>query len=495
MPRAYSVLAPALTPNALLDLSIPVASGSNSKKNLSEASVVRHYDLKPFTRDDDEQALLGHIKRIAVSQGPIGDEDEQVVALADDTHRISLTSLPTPLFEEPEDDARELAIKSQYQVKPARKSDRWIGLEILPNGILSSLSSGQINLHPFARTGTIRAASILSPLACVRTIPTNGSTGPTLMAVAGKDVEISLWDMERTFAAGPKVVQKNGATASGDGKTKKRKKDQLEEGEIWRAKHLPNNHLSLQTPIDYLSLCILPQTASESTHGSTLLAAGTKSGHIRKYDTRQRKHVADWKVAREGGIVTLEAGLNENELFFVDASSQFGSLDVRTGRTLYTYSKQTATAHDVLSLPSAGFAASGGKERVGMLSLSSDATVRLHTVSAPPKEAKGNVPRGEILGMIGGVGIGKMAYVGTTDIPSEENEDGREGSDEDAASGDDEDGEENVWNDLEVVRGDEDESEDDSESSEDEAEVLKVKRKKTDGKAAAPAFAPKKGQR
>jgi hypothetical protein len=129
-----------------------------------------------------------------------------------------------------------------------------------------------------------------------------------------------------------------------------------------------------------------------------------------------------------------------------------------------------------------------------MLSLSSDATVRLHTVSAPPKEAKGNVPRGEILGMIGGVGIGKMAYVGTTDIPSEDNEEGREGSEEDGASGDDEDGDENVWNDLEVVRGDEDESDDDSESSEDETEMLKVKRKKTDGKA-TPAAAPKRGRR
>lgn len=80
MPRAYSVLAPALTSNAVLDLSIPVASGSSSKKNLSEASVVRHYDLKPFTRNEEEQALLGQIKRIAVSQGPLGDENEQVVS-------------------------------------------------------------------------------------------------------------------------------------------------------------------------------------------------------------------------------------------------------------------------------------------------------------------------------------------------------------------------------------------------------------------------------
>lgn len=58
-------------------------------------------------------------------------------------------------------------------------------------------------------------------------------------------------------------------------------------------------------------MCILPASSSGEGHGSTLIAAGTKSGHVRKYDTRQRKHVHDWKVAREGGIVTLEAGVNE----------------------------------------------------------------------------------------------------------------------------------------------------------------------------------------
>ena len=177
-----------------------------------------------------------------------------------------------------------------------------------------------------------------------------------------------------------------------------------------------------------------------------------------------------------------------SELFFVDASSQFGSLDVRTGRTLYTFSKQTATAYDVLPLPHAG-PVSGAGQRVGMLSLSSDATVRMHSISAPPKEAKGNVPRGEILGMIGGVGIGRMAYCGMTDIPREEDE-GRE-SDEDSED-DGEDGEENVWDDLAVVQGDDLEEESESE---DEEEELREARKKTDGKRLEDKAPPRKRNR
>lgn len=50
------------------------------------------------------------------------------------------------------------------------------------------------------------------------------------MVLAGKNVELSMWDMERTFAAGPK--------AKGDAGAKKRKKNELEEGEIWRAKRV-----------------------------------------------------------------------------------------------------------------------------------------------------------------------------------------------------------------------------------------------------------------
>lgn len=80
MPRGYSVLAPALSPNSVLDLSIPVSSGSTNKKDLSEVSVVRHYDLKNYVRNEEAQAPLGIVKRVAVGQGSGGDADEQIVS-------------------------------------------------------------------------------------------------------------------------------------------------------------------------------------------------------------------------------------------------------------------------------------------------------------------------------------------------------------------------------------------------------------------------------
>lgn len=80
MPRGYSVLAPALSPNALLDLSIPVSAGTSRKKDLSEVCVVRQYDLKTYVRNEEEQAPLGVIKRIAVGQGRGEEGDGQIVS-------------------------------------------------------------------------------------------------------------------------------------------------------------------------------------------------------------------------------------------------------------------------------------------------------------------------------------------------------------------------------------------------------------------------------
>lgn len=145
-----------------------------------------------------------------------------------------------------------------------------------------------------------------SPLTVVRASPTDHS----VFALAGKEIEVSLWDLERTFADG-----------AGDGCKvgEKRKKDEKEVGEIWRAKNvgcnvsytnkqLPNNHLSLRRPVHHLALCFLPVATGERHH---LIATGTKAGTVRRYDTRQRKPCDDWKVAKEGGVGCIEAGRDD----------------------------------------------------------------------------------------------------------------------------------------------------------------------------------------
>lgn len=70
--------------------------------------------------------------------------------MADTTHRITLTSFPQPRTpkkseerengksngaeqeeeDEDEDEDQDLKVQAQFQVKPARKSDSWVGLEV-----------------------------------------------------------------------------------------------------------------------------------------------------------------------------------------------------------------------------------------------------------------------------------------------------------------------------------------------------------------------------
>ena len=187
--------------------------------------------------------------------------------------------------------------------------------------------------------------------------------------------------------------------------------------------------------------------------------SGTKAGTVRRYDIRQRRPVSDWKLAKEGGIgcvvpasqqcvstyisnLLLLISVFRSELFFADRSSLVGALDLRTGRLLYTYSSMTCTAHHLLPIPPR----ESGSSKLGLLaSISSDATMRLHS-TVPPlvKRVKGNqIGQGvkpKVVNMVGGVGVGSFAWrgwgevagtarqdrVGGVEVENEEQEDGEE---------------------------------------------------------------------
>jgi hypothetical protein len=72
-------------------------------------------------------------------------------------------------------------------------------------------------------------------LTCAQTI------SPSQLVVAGKEVDVSIWDLERVFAKGPVPI---GEKAAG-----KRKKGELEGGEVWRAKNVSQDCESSSSPI------------------------------------------------------------------------------------------------------------------------------------------------------------------------------------------------------------------------------------------------------
>jgi ribosome biogenesis protein NSA1 len=91
--------------------------------------------------------------------------------------------------------------------------------------VLSTLSSGKINLSsPSSSSST----SIPSPLTCLQTLSPDASQ----FVAAGKEVDVSIWDMEKVFSRSS--VETSGAKESAG----KRKKGELEAGEVWRARNV-----------------------------------------------------------------------------------------------------------------------------------------------------------------------------------------------------------------------------------------------------------------
>ena len=106
---------------------------------------------------------------------------------------------------------------------------QWVGLRrttaLTDRGTISALSSGLLTLHPNGANAASSSRTVPSPLLAI------SSPGPdsTTFALAGKEVDVSVWDVERTFGS----AAPSASTESG-----KRKKNELEAGELWRAKNV-----------------------------------------------------------------------------------------------------------------------------------------------------------------------------------------------------------------------------------------------------------------
>jgi ribosome biogenesis protein NSA1 len=129
--------------------------------------------------------------------------------------------------------------------------------------------------------------------------------GGNTFCYGGDEVELSLWDVERAFAPGEQVAATPAAT---DAKKRKRGDDLLP-GEVWRAKNVPNDELSLRVPVHNTSIAFLSPSEGSTAH----LLAGTHVGAVRRYDTRAaRKPVANWKgIVKIGPVRAVQSGHHE----------------------------------------------------------------------------------------------------------------------------------------------------------------------------------------
>ncbi|ORX40011.1 hypothetical protein BD324DRAFT_648625 [Kockovaella imperatae] len=437
MSHVYSFIAPSSAPATLFDVSIssdPSASSSSSSSSLTSIAV-----------NHASHAPIGSVKRICkTSDGSI--------VLADDAYRLSvLSARPEEVDWEPE-------VITQHEVSH-RKGDLWSGLIPVSSGFISSLSSGKITYNGLdsALAGESSNSHIVDGHVLALASPRPSSN---TFALAGKEIDVSIRDVERTFASSSR-------SQNGEGGSSKKRKTELVEGEIWRAKNMPNNSLQLRPPVHHLCLAYLPLPSGSESGDSTHLVSGTKAGTLRRYDTRQRKPVSEHKLAREGGIGAI-APVNEHEVFFADRGNFVGCADLRTGKLMYSYPGLTSSAHHLVYLNGSpvhptsddnSYDEVGHTLREGLLaSISPDATLRLLS-TVPPREpaSKGNPQGGKakVVGVAGGVGLGSFIYTGFKYRPVVQ----EEGNEESERAGGSEEGDEDVWNDMDTADSDEDEDE------------------------------------
>ena len=166
-----------------------------------------------------------------------------------------------------------------------------------------------------------------------------------------------------------------------------------------------------------------------------------------------------------------------SELFFSDRSGLLASLDLRTGKVAYTL-PVSSTPQYLLPIP-----AGGRDTKVGLGSISSDATFRLHATSGV--ERTGN--RGDkekwtrgIVSVAGGVG-GEGIWRGWGEMEEEKPEKVRkEGEEDEDESEDEEVDEEEVWEEMSEVEdaGEEASDEEDDEKEEEQEQPVKTKKRR-----------------
>ncbi|KAI0736961.1 hypothetical protein C8Q72DRAFT_34813 [Fomitopsis betulina] len=266
------------------------------------------------------------------------------------------------VFRVPEDGAP--VVSAEWREPRLKPGQRYVGLSISGRRVFSCTSNGALRSTTLSEDNSAPSGqtSVLPMRLCDWRLSHDGKT----FAYGGDEVELSVWDTESAFAPRENV--------SNDTDNKKRKRgDQLLPGEVWRAKNVPNDGLSLRQPVHNTSLTYLQPSASASQHH---LLVGTHYGHVRRYDTRAaRRPVAEWKgIGKVGGIRTVEKGLMQHEAFVSDNGSNLFALDLRNGRVAYGYKSIAGAVSSLAPSPSL------------LASVAQDRFMRLHSTFPPPKE-------------------------------------------------------------------------------------------------------------
>ncbi|KAI9446233.1 hypothetical protein H4582DRAFT_2107980 [Lactarius indigo] len=348
------------------------------------------------------------VQKIAVSTSPTdGQLKSSRIACADGSASVSQLK----------PDGLELL--REWTEPRLTSGQKYIGLVAADAGVYSSTSNGALRLTPLGEHDAESQTAFLPMRLCEWRLAPDGKT----FSYGGDEVELSVWDLEAAFAPKQPTPQPEG--------TKKRKRgNDLLPGELWRAKNVANDSLSLRQPVHNTCISYL----STPQH----LVAGTQRGNVRRYDTRAaRKPVAEWKqICKGNGIGAVAKGHNDH-LFAVDA---------RNGRVVYGYKGIAGAVTSMAPSPT------------GLASTALDRYARVHSTYPPPAEAgQPQHNKGTVLEKVYMKSI--PTCVVWDEVAGEDADHHGDGMRQDGAEADSEDSDADVWESMQVAEDSGDEGE------------------------------------
>ncbi|TKY85771.1 hypothetical protein EX895_005311 [Sporisorium graminicola] len=399
--------------------------------------------VKPLVLPNFKSHSDHAVQRIATG---VLDDKVYVVALArknatvDVVHIIN-QSLPSTSTAQPAEvsELRASILCTIHETQMKAGIHRFIGLAVGSQGVYSLTSSGIFRFTPIAVTGhgpeTVgepEEAKVLdhlpSPLQHASFYP---ASNPTHFCYGGEDIPLSLWHIPTAVSEQPtesvadmSMESLKTEDLSGLNSKQRKRKRQLEAkskarelvwGEVWRAKNLPNDNLSLPRRANITATCILQlnhstaeDAESGAVDGESFIAVGTKDGLLRIFQpgAGSRKHIREIRVVPtgQGAIKTLCAssapqdGQRGGLLFVGDTGSKLYAVDWQTGAVVYGYKgmAQVGATLSMAVLPQTR----KPSHPEALVTVSSDSLVRLHSTvpasQAVPK-AGASAEKGQVL--------------------------------------------------------------------------------------------------
>ncbi|TIB83185.1 hypothetical protein E3Q06_03016 [Wallemia mellicola] len=257
----------------------------------------------------------------------------------------------------------KLNLLNEWNEPRFKGGDYYVGLSTLGRGLVAATSSGHWSYK--ASKAEEHYLSLPTNLKDMRVSP-NGST----FAYGGLEVDLSIWDAKRALEisentpTAPKVVSIQGATK----KERKKAKDQLLDGEVWRAKNLPPDNLNLRVPIHITSLDYISETN---------IITGSANGSVRLYDTRASKKptIVNNDLIKSSSVRYLRRGEHEYNVFVSDNNSNLFNVDIRNLKLINGYKGIGGAINTIAPTPYKEISLSGAMDKY----------LRLHTSIVPPE--------------------------------------------------------------------------------------------------------------